>query len=233
MEKLLVLLVLTASGLHAAEVDTPPLLAQASIQARFLDMAVLNRFFDASRLQSQGLVPEPAAARAAAALKPLPTYRKTLQALAADPEKTDRYDGLIRRNSERYRLNPRLVKAIVSAESEFSKGAVSPKGARGLMQVMPATAREMGVRGDLRTAENSVQAGTAYLNWLFRVAWRRFHLQGRAFRDAPQWVLQRIIAAYNAGPRFLTRTDLYRETRHYVRKVIVFYKSDVTVLRRR
>lgn len=228
MGKLLVLLVLTASGLHAAEVDTPPLLAQASIHARFMDMAVLNRFFDASRLQSHGVVPVPAAAARA-----LPSYRRTFQRLKSQPDKTDRYDDLIRRNSERYRLNPRFVKAIIAAESEFTTKARSPKGARGLMQVMPATAREMGVRGDLSKPEANVQAGTAYLNLLFRAAWRTFQLKGLAFRDAPQWVLERIIAAYNAGPRFLKRTDLFRETRHYVRKVMLFYRSDVTVLRQR
>src|SRR5688572_15158489 len=54
-------------------------------------------------------------------------------------------NGVILEHSERERLSPRLVRAVIQAESEFRPGAVSPRGARGLMQLMPATAEEFGV----------------------------------------------------------------------------------------
>ena len=70
-----------------------------------------------------------------------------------------------------------------------------------------------------------------YLAYLFARAWKRYHLRGVAFSKVPAWLLQRIVAAYNAGPRFLTRRHLYRQTREYVRNVLLFYRSPVTELR--
>ena len=67
---------------------------------------------------------------------------------------------------------------------------------------------------------------------LFRAAWRIFNLKGVRYTDAPMWVVQRVIAAYHAGPRFLTKRTLYPSTRAYVRKVVLFYHSKVTDLRR-
>jgi soluble lytic murein transglycosylase-like protein len=224
-------------------------------QARFLDTTNLDRFYDAAALKA-GLIhlPEPAKKAPRAFLpkdiepartrrqvhrvivpvpEPSRAYRRTFRLLASNPDKTDRYDEIILRHSQRFGLNPRFVKAIIAAESEFLIGALSPKGAHGLMQVMPATAREMGVSSSqLRQPEGNILAGTAYLSVLFRTAWKKYKLRGLRFHDAPVWVLQRIIAAYNAGPRFLTRMPLLRETRHYVRKVMLFYNSGVTDLRR-
>jgi soluble lytic murein transglycosylase-like protein len=123
------------------------------------------------------------------------------------------------------------VKAVIAGESEFSKSATSRAGARGLMQVMPATARGVGVAAEAlyRPAEN-IRAGTAYLAWLFARAWQKYHLKGVDYRKAPPWLLQRILAAYNAGPRFLARRRLYRQTRDYVAKVLLYYRSAVTEL---
>ena len=84
----------------------------------------------------------------------------------------------------------------------------------------------------LHTAEGGIQAGTAYLAWLFKTAWKRWKLKGVSYKDAPMWILQRIVAAYNAGPRFLTKRPWYKETQHYVRKVLMYYKSTVSDLRR-
>lgn len=223
-------------------------------QAGFLDSASLDRFYDAAALKA-GLIPMPQAAsrafrpatdgltvpragehKPAPDLVPVPApsraYRRTFRILISNPEKTDRFDAQILRHSRRYGLDPRFVKAIIAAESEFFIGAVSPKGAKGLMQVMPATAEELGVDSRrLHTPEGSIQAGSAYLSVLFRAAWRKFKLKGVRYHDAPAWVLQRIIAAYNAGPRFLTRTPIFRETKNYVRKVMLFYNSKVSDLR--
>jgi soluble lytic murein transglycosylase-like protein len=100
------------------------------------------------------------------------------------------------------------------------------------MQVMPATSEEMGVSGKaLYEPEANIRAGTLYLVHLFERAWRRYHLKGVAYTDAPPWLVQRIIAAYNAGPRFLARRRLYRQTRDYVKKVLLFYRSKVSEVR--
>lgn len=163
------------------------------------------------------------------AVPPAP-YARAFKRLSAGP-RTSGYDALIRAHARRHGLDPRLVKAVIAGESEFAKRATSPAGARGLMQVMPATARELGVSADeLYTPSANIRAGTAYLAHLFARAWKRYHLKGVDYLKAPQWVLQRILAAYNAGPRFLARRRLFRQTRHYVAKVLLFYRSTITEL---
>lgn len=162
-----------------------------------------------------------------------PAYRRTFGILLAHPERTDRYDDLILKYAHRYRLDARFLKSIMAAESEFDPHALSPAGARGLMQVMPVTARGFGVSASaLDDPESGVKAGAAYLQSLFVIAWRRFHLQGVRYTDVPHWVMQRVIAAYHAGPKFLTRTRWFASTRAYVRKVVLYYQSKVTDLRR-
>ncbi|MBI4371948.1 MAG: lytic transglycosylase domain-containing protein [Elusimicrobia bacterium] len=221
----------------------------------------LNQIFDAARARA-GAVPGPkpaviAPARARREPAPLeavsvrpsaatlhqelvvpvpeasPAYRRTFRRLLANPRWTDRWDELILKYARFYHVDARLVKSIMAAESEFRSKATSPVGARGLMQVMPATSGWMGVPADsLYDPEMGVKAGTAYLQYLLKRAWRRFHLRGVRYTDAPHWVIQRVVAAYHAGPRFLTRSRWYRSTRSYVRKVLLFYRSKVTDLRR-
>jgi soluble lytic murein transglycosylase-like protein len=163
-----------------------------------------------------------------------PAYRRTFKALLARPQQTDKYDELILKYAALYRLDARLLKSIIAAESEFLIHATSPKGARGLMQVMPATAEEMGVpRERLAEAEFNIAAGAAYVARLFQVAFRRYKLKGVRFHEAPLWLKQRIIAAYNAGPKFLFRHGgWYKQTLDYVKKVLLFYHSKVTDFRR-
>lgn len=221
----------------------------------------LDRLFDAARPAPPPRERTPAAAlatkaagrrelsvlRAAAAapqgpkpglLIPIPTstrpYRKVFQRLLGDPGRTDRYDSIILRHAQRLGLDPRLLKAVIAAESEFSRTALSRSGARGLMQLMGPTARAMGVApSELSDPEQNIKAGAAYLKHLFERAWRRFKLEPRLpFSRAPLWLTQRVLAAYNAGPRFLTRRALWRETREYLKKVILFMKSPLTQLRR-
>jgi len=164
--------------------------------------------------------------------KPTSAYLRTFQALRSHPEVTDRYDDLILKYARAYELEPRLLKAIIAAESEFAPGAVSPRGARGLMQVMPATAEELGVpRGRLHDPEFGIRAGAGYLALLFKAGFRRYGLKGVAFKDSPTWLKQRVIAAYNAGPRHLFHNRWRRPTRSYVRKVFLFYYSGVTDFR--
>lgn len=163
------------------------------------------------------------------AVPPAP-FARTFSRLLARGE-TSRYDDLIRADAAERGLDPRLVKAVIAAESEFSTRARSPKGALGLMQVMPATAGSVGVEsGRLFDPAANIRAGTAYLASLFERAWRRYHLKGVDYGRAPAWLIQRIVAAYNAGPRFLARRHLYRQTREYVQRVLLFYRSEVAAL---
>ncbi len=142
-----------------------------------------------------------------------------------------RYDALIASYAERLGLDARLVKSVIAAESEFTPKAQSPAGALGLMQVMPATSRGVGISGRaLFEPEANIRAGTRYLAYLFARAWLKYHLKGVSYKDAPAWVVQRVVAAYNAGPRFLAHRRLYAQTRDYVRKVLLFYRSKVSVL---
>ncbi len=163
-----------------------------------------------------------------------PEYRYTFKVLMNRPKTTDRFDPIILRYGEKYRLNPRLLKAIIAAESEFVERARSPKGALGLMQLAPATAGEMGVAPEsLEEPEANIRAGAAYLRHLFERAWRRYRLSpSLPFSRAPLWLVERVIAAYNAGPRFLVREKLFPETTQYVRKVVLFLRGPVATLRR-
>ena len=113
--------------------------------------------------------------------------------------------------AQRHGLDPALVLAVVSVESAFQPAAVSHKGAQGLMQLMPGTARELGVTDALDPAQN-LDGGTRYLRML--VAQYGGDL-GKA------------LAAYNAGPGAVKRhrgIPPYRETRQYVDKVMKRYE---------
>ncbi len=122
------------------------------------------------------------------------------------------YDEHIRNMCVRYALDHRLIKAIIKAESDFNRNAVSPKGAMGLMQLMPRTAEQMGIRHPLDPEEN-IRGGTRYLKYLFL----RFNNN-----------LPLVLAAYNAGPEVVKRhrgIPPCRETRHYLNKVMRFYSE--------
>jgi len=240
---------------EAAASDADVKVELAAMSAPGLDFTRLGRLFDAARVHmEQAVVPgsagwaSPNAAKTAAIqftpvqkheapVVPVPeaspAYRHTFSVLLNHPEVTDLYDEIILKNAEIYHLVPRLLKSVIAAESEFFLGAVSPRGARGLMQVMPATAREMGVPfHHLEVPEDNIRAGAAYLARLFSAAWGYYKLGNLSYADAPLWLKQRVIAAYNAGPRFLFHDRWYSQTKSYVRKVILFYRSRVTDFRR-
>jgi soluble lytic murein transglycosylase-like protein len=116
------------------------------------------------------------------------------------------YDDLISQNAAHHNISPELVRAVIQAESGFNRYAVSPKGAMGLMQLMPATARDLGVSDPFHPAEN-IRAGVAYLASLLT----RFKQN-----------VEHALAAYNAGPARVERYDgvpPYRETQAYVKKI--------------
>jgi soluble lytic murein transglycosylase-like protein len=120
------------------------------------------------------------------------------------------FGSSIRETAARHRLDGVLVASVVWAESKFSPRAVSPRGAVGLMQVMPATAARLGV-SDLRDPQANLEAGCRYL---------------RSLIDAYGGDLSLALAAYNAGPAVVARYDgipPFRETRHYVARVLARY----------
>ena len=116
-------------------------------------------------------------------------------------------DQLIKSNAERMRLDPYLVFLVIEQESHFRVRAVSPKGARGLMQLMPGTARRFGVTRPFEAAEN-IRGGTMYLRELMDLFGGQVNL---------------VLASYNAGEgaviKYGRNVPPYRETREYVKKI--------------
>lgn len=122
------------------------------------------------------------------------------------------YGSQIWRTARKHSVDGLLVAAIVEAESRFSPHAVSPKGAMGLMQLLPSTGGLYGTP-DLFDPSTNLDVGTRYLSWLLR----EFHGD-----------LERVLAAYNAGPATVARYNgvpPFRETRQYVRKVLAIYRG--------
>ena len=121
-------------------------------------------------------------------------------------------DSLIRQNGNRYGVDPYLIFLVMEQESHFNTHAVSPKGARGLMQLMPGTAARFGVRRPHDAAQN-ISGGTRYLRELLNRFNNRVDL---------------VLASYNAGEgavaKFGNRVPPYRETRNYVKKISYRYK---------
>jgi len=124
-------------------------------------------------------------------------------------------EALVRQAAERHGLAPELVHSVIAAESGYRPDAVSPKGAMGLMQLMPGTARELNVQDAFDPAQN-IEGGATYL--------RRMLERYAGFRNQ----LPRALAAYNAGPG---KVDLYgglppyRETVDFVSRVLTRLES--------
>jgi len=117
------------------------------------------------------------------------------------------YDDLIGEHARRHGVRADLVRAVMQVESAFNPMARSPKGALGLMQLMPATIRQYSVRNPFDPADN-VRAGVAYL---------------RELLDRYQNNEELALAAYNAGPGAVDKhgqtVPAYRETRNYVAQI--------------
>ncbi len=134
-----------------------------------------------------------------------PTERRTVR--LADSVRSRSFDDLIDEHASRQGVRKDLVKAVIQVESAFNPRAVSNKGAVGLMQLMPGTARQLGVQNPFDPSEN-VRGGVAYLRQLL---------------DRYDGDERLALAAYNAGPGAVDShghtVPPYRETRDYVSKV--------------
>lgn len=129
----------------------------------------------------------------------------------SSPENGAGLEGVIRKASRRYGVDETLIKAVIKAESNFNPRAVSPAGAQGLMQLMPSTARGLGVT-DSFDPEQNVMAGTRFLKDMLN------RYGGNV--DAA-------LAAYNWGPGNVDRRgdSLPRETRQYLARVKNYYAT--------
>ncbi|MDA8429032.1 MAG: lytic transglycosylase domain-containing protein [Geobacteraceae bacterium] len=129
----------------------------------------------------------------------------------ADVHAPQGLDAIITKASQRYGVDSGLIKAVIKAESGFNPNAVSPAGARGLMQLMPGTARVLGVN-DSFDPEQNVMGGTRFLRDLLK------RYNGH---------LDSALAAYNWGPGNVDRNpvQLPRETRQYLARVKQLYSS--------
>jgi len=148
-------------------------------------------------------------------------YRKSAQARARPVAESssslaarlDRWRGQIRAAAEKYRLPEKLLLAVMAVESNYDHRALSEKGAMGLMQLMPATAKDMFVDDAWDPAQN-IEGGARYLRIL-----------ANQYSGDPVQVL----AAYNAGPEAVRRAGgavpNIPETREYVRKVVELWKT--------
>ncbi len=126
------------------------------------------------------------------------------------PNQSLSFEELVRSASNRYGMDPNLVWAVMKVESDFNPEAVSIKGARGLMQLMPATARQHQV-DNIHDPSQNIRAGVRHLRLLL---------------DRFQGNLKLGLAAYNAGSRAVERyrsIPPYSETRKYVRRVLKYY----------
>lgn len=157
----------------------------------------------------------PTASAPAAAAQPgdtgLPTGVVTVETSFRLPPEVA-YEMLIHEASERYDVNPALIRAVIATESAFDASAVSPAGALGLMQLMPALAEELGVIDPFDPREN-IMGGVRYLKRLL---------------DYHNGDLDLALASYNAGPANVERyggVPPFRETRNYINTVKQYLQS--------
>lgn len=130
--------------------------------------------------------------------------------LARQQDRQTKYDPIIEKYARRYDVDATLIRAVIQVESSFNPATVSKKGARGLMQLIPATAERYGVK-KIHDPDENIRGGVHYLRDLLRMF----------SNDLP-----RVLAAYNAGENAVLRyggIPPYEETRTYVKKALTVY----------
>ena len=128
------------------------------------------------------------------------------------PRARSRYDEYINSTSEAHGVSPALVKAVIKTESNFNPNVVSPVGAVGLMQVLPSTARRVGVSNP-HSPEANILAGVKYLKRLLDMF------------DGDEALA---VAAYNSGPSKVLKyggVPPYKETKVFVARVMAYYRA--------
>jgi hypothetical protein len=128
-------------------------------------------------------------------------------------KKYEDYQSLIQEVAMSTSLEPALLHAVIQTESAFNPKAVSPKGAVGLMQLMPATAKRFGVT-DRTDATSNVYGGARYLRYLLKM-----------FNNNMKLALAGYNAGENAVKRYGNKIPPYRETKGYVKKVMRLYRA--------
>lgn len=132
-----------------------------------------------------------------------------LKWLARQHDRKSKYDQYIEQYATKFRVDATLIRAVIQVESDFNPMCVSRKNARGLMQLMPETARHYGVT-QVHDPEQNIRAGILHLREMLEM-----------FPDLP-----RALAAYNAGPNAVIRyggIPPYQETTNYVKRALSVY----------
>jgi soluble lytic murein transglycosylase-like protein len=145
------------------------------------------------------------------------SYQSSMKPIYLGPNPNEKaYEPYINDIAREHGVDPRLVKAVIRAESAFNQSAVSPKGAMGLMQLMPGTAMDMGVQDPYHPIQN-LRGGIGYLKEMLRL-----------FNND----LILALAAYNAGPNAVKQyggVPPYEETRQYIQRVLQYYSHYKTM----
>ena len=174
------------------------------------------------RLQKKSMYPQNKGKKPFAKTVPLlplatpavPSIKTLLEVEMTSKQKNaeNRYQLLILEAAYRYKVEPAIIKAIIMAESSFNPKAVSRVGARGLMQLMPRTARSLGVEDSFRPAHN-IDAGVRYFKHLL---------------DQFDGEIKLALAAYNAGSfnvRKYGGIPPFKATKFYINKVLTYYEA--------
>jgi len=182
---------------RTSETSFTKLIAQLTRQLKGIELTFRQALTELSRRLEKG----------AAA-----TGQTAVSQSAPPSQATNPYDGLIRRAAEKHELDPALLTAVVRAESGFDPKALSSAGAMGLMQLMPDTARSLGVRDPYNPGQN-IEGGATLL---------------RGMLDRYSGRLDLALAAYNAGSGAVDEyggVPPYAETRRYVDSILADYRG--------
>lgn len=154
---------------------------------------------------------KPQARRIEGEFRPAPAIEQPSRITKWTTTSLAEFDAMIEEAAIRYKMPPALVRAVMHAESAFDPNALSHVGASGLMQLMPATARDMYVK-DIFDPKENIEGGVRYL---------------RVLANEFDGDMVKMVAAYNAGPdavkRYNGQVPPFPETQAYVRKVIALY----------